>query len=938
MIRRLPTLVALMAVVAWATAAGADEEADLARAADLEPLIEQAFGEGDLATARAHTEEALELRLRHLGPDHILVGEAHNNLGTVLLVLGEFQAALPHLEESLRIHEAVKGPNDPAVGILLSNLAGLLADMGDFPAARPLYERAILLKEQALGPDHPSLAVTLAGYSWLLYKMGDLDTAIVHARRSLDIRRAALGSNSPRVGQAMTNLGSMLRDAGELDAADDLMTESLAVREAALPGTHPDLAAALHQLALVRMDLGREEEALDLLRRALSIREEGLADAHPDTARCLADIGACHYQLGDATQAAASTLHALEMLQQIFGSDHPDTAATAVKLGLLLWDQGDVEGARERVDEGLQGMERTLEPLLYATSERERIRLIQTYRGVLDAHLSLFVDPADARCAYEAVLRWKGVVAVSLAGQRAALLDGQQPETVALFHDLSAVRRDLAEAQIGRPDPGEEARRLERIGELSAEKERLERELCAASAAFAAGRGYLDAELDEVISALPDGSAVVDYWRYRKRGQTEIDEGASKEPVYVAFVLRAGNSEVVRVDLGPAAKIEAAVTTYREAVAEAMDHHAATMAVDIPTRGGRGARKLRRQRAEVLTSLTESVDRRASEVRRLLWDPLSATLDGFPSVYVVPDAAVTGVSFAGLPAMDPGGGYLLEHRAISYLGTAKEIAAGARFPAAAGHGSLVIGGVDYDGSGTTPAQEGFSRAAGCNLTRQWSALAKTLPEAQAVATLLAEEGDGDAVLLSGDEATEDRVLAEAPGRSVVHLATHGFFAGGECVSALSSQGAAATGDVLGLNPMVLSGLVLAGANAPDGSSGADGILTAEEVASLDLRGVDLTVLSACETGLGDIRDGEGVLGLRRAFAQAGSRSLVMSLWEVPDAETQTLMERFYTARVTGGAGKMEALQDAQLAVLAQQRTQGDACPYLWASFILAGER
>jgi CHAT domain-containing protein len=214
-------------------------------------------------------------------------------------------------------------------------------------------------------------------------------------------------------------------------------------------------------------------------------------------------------------------------------------------------------------------------------------------------------------------------------------------------------------------------------------------------------------------------------------------------------------------------------------------------------------------------------------------------------------------------------------------------------------------------------------------------------------------GDDGVVLLTSGEATEPRIKRDAPGRRVVHLATHGFFATGKVRSALEGDdGAHRSGfgaiemmgqrGVIGFNPMVLSGVTLSGANvraAGEVTRGDDdGVLTAEEVASLDLRGAELVVLSACDTGLGEVKSGEGVLGLRRAFAFAGARALVMSLWKVPDQETMELMKTFYAmVKAEPTLDKGEAMRTAQLELIDRLRQRdGLADPRLWAAWVVSG--
>jgi CHAT domain-containing protein len=209
---------------------------------------------------------------------------------------------------------------------------------------------------------------------------------------------------------------------------------------------------------------------------------------------------------------------------------------------------------------------------------------------------------------------------------------------------------------------------------------------------------------------------------------------------------------------------------------------------------------------------------------------------------------------------------------------------------------------------------------------------------------LRSPGDDAGTLLTGSEATESAFKARAPGRRVIHLATHGFFLGGRCPSRLErplASGRAGGGDraAIGENPLLLSGLALAGANRRErsGAEDDDGILTAEEIAALDLSGVEWAVLSACETGAGEVRAGEGVLGLRRAFQVAGARTLIMSLWTVDDDATSRWMQALYEARLRRRQGTMEAVRHASLALLRERRQKGQSThPFYWGAFVAAG--
>ena len=204
----------------------------------------------------------------------------------------------------------------------------------------------------------------------------------------------------------------------------------------------------------------------------------------------------------------------------------------------------------------------------------------------------------------------------------------------------------------------------------------------------------------------------------------------------------------------------------------------------------------------------------------------------------------------------------------------------------------------------------------------------------------------EVTVLSGTAATETAVKRAVSGRRVVHLATHGFFLGGECVPGMA--GSRGVGGLVSRrsgasdtdNPLLLSGLALAWANRRDKArtSEDDGILTAEEIASLNLQGTEWAVLSACDTGLGEIKAGEGVFGLRRAFQVAGARTVIMSLWSVEDAAARVWMRALYDGRFQQGLATADAVRHASRTVLAERRAKRlTTHPFYWAGFVAAGD-
>jgi CHAT domain-containing protein len=277
-----------------------------------------------------------------------------------------------------------------------------------------------------------------------------------------------------------------------------------------------------------------------------------------------------------------------------------------------------------------------------------------------------------------------------------------------------------------------------------------------------------------------------------------------------------------------------------------------------------------------------------------------------------------------------------------------------------GKGLLAVGGVDYgrdDGEKARPdarpslaSTRAAPIAAGAAL--RFDPLPGTSIESEEVVALYRRAKGGEAESLSAARATKDRVRAAMAGRRYLHLATHGYFAPPGLRSLLAPEDDRTSlrpfegmgrREVSGWYPGLLSGLVWAGANRPvvDRASGVvdlgAGLMTAEEVSGLDLRGCETAVLSACETGLGRTAGGEGVLGLQRAFHQAGCRTVIASLWKVDDAATSALMQRFYDEHWGKDRPPLEALRRAQLSLLDAPDFGGGENPHLWAAWVLSGD-
>jgi len=393
----------------------------------------------------------------------------------------------------------------------------------------------------------------------------------------------------------------------------------------------------------------------------------------------------------------------------------------------------------------------------------------------------------------------------------------------------------------------------------------------------------------DVVRALSPGSAIVDLLVHRAHlparfeGGAFIARGEWSEPRVSAWVLHAGDPAVRHVDLGPAAPIEEAITAHLRGIA-----------------GGGEARGVSVDTSDRATGSGSSArDGAGGALRTLLWDPLREALGDARTAFVSPDGALGTLPFETL--RDDGGRYLVEDRDFVYVPDGSALVELTSAHPSLGDSLLAVGGVDYARrapedrkeaaapASPPPARVATARSRGepsRAFADGWIPLPATIPEVRGIAATFARaRADGSLRLLLGADATEEGLKVAMPRHAILHLATHGFFQPEGLPSMWEQALDAVSGErgggmlmtetatrLTGLHPGLLSGLVLAGVNRPPGEDEDrdDGYLTASEVTLLDLSGVELAVLSACETGLGRPQSGEGLLGLRRAFHMAGA--------------------------------------------------------------------
>jgi CHAT domain-containing protein/tetratricopeptide (TPR) repeat protein len=848
---------------------------------------------------------------------------------------GRYPEAHDLLQRAIDIAEPIRGTDDTMVAYLVFELAGNALQRQENTQSRALYEQAIRSFEKTLGTDDPYAAMARSRIALVEERVGQRQKAEADIRAVLPVLERTLGVDHPwylqslvtfanlresagdveqaeeierrglasveRTGQAETmlhatflnNLADILRSRGDYAGAEPLFARSMAIGESILGGDSLFVATALQNLGIMARERKDYAAAIADYQRALEIRERLLGIDHPSLAGVLTNLANIYRVTGEDAKALETQFRALRLWETELGAYSRETLLTVGNIARVYAGTGDIEHAlvyQRRADEILE-----IQMGLYVAtgSERQKLAFVRAESERTDRTLSLHLmqapDSSDAASlAALVLLQRKGRVLDAMTDLFASV---RQRVTDAgdrvLLDQLKDTRTQLARIALG--GTAERGGRTATAATLESKREQLESELSEHSAEFRAQIRPIT--LEAVQAAIPGDAALVEYAVFRPFDpEAERNEEAYGPPHYTAYVI-ARHGAPVGVDLGAVEDIDRLVVRMRDAVRD-------PSAADVKARG------------------------RALDER--IMQPIRASLSGVTRLLISPDGGLNLVPFEAL--VDDHGRFLIERYATTYLTSGRDLLR-MDTPRATPGSPVIIADPLFGEPAAALARRSTQTPVSSRETRSvtvapdmstlyFAPLSGSAMEGRAIKSLFPE-----ARLLTGRRASK-AALEQITAPSILHIASHGFF--------LADDDGATPG--VSQNPLLRSGLALAGANLPAGAHGA-GILTALEAAGLDLWGTHLVTLSACDTGVGEVRNGEGVYGLRRAFMLAGAETLVMSLWPVTDSIARDTMVAYY-ARLRTGTGRGDALRQAKLSIL---KRPAQRHPYYWAGFIQSGD-
>ena len=894
---------------------------------------------GEPKKAETYFEQSLEIYKRINGLDHPDTALAISNLGFMYDYLGKYKKAEPLYKQSLEIRKKLFGQGHPEVASSLNHLGDLYHSLGKYKKAEPFYKQSLEIRKKVYGLEHFDTASSLNNIAYLHYDLGELTKAEKFFEQSLGIIKKIYGLEHYKTATAINNLGEVYYSFGQFEKAESLYKDSLEIREKVFGQDHPDIAISLEDLGSLFLSLSQYEKAKSYLEKSLEIRKKVFGLDHPDTATSLNDLALAYESLGNYEDADNLYRQSLEIRKKLFGLEDRATAISLNNVGLRYMRLGQYEKAKSYLEKSVEnfvGLDHpnsriVLDNLGYLYSltgeyeKRNEILRSSLITGLNFIHREMPFLPLSSRIKFadyydfndyiyndiEKNINSKKLATFGIINTKGLLEEIEKKQSQLEF--LKGPHEDiLNKLRIIDKKIANLKNNQNKINHLLIDKDKLEKKLYRLLPVL----DQKIVNIEDLTEVMPNNSILVEYVKYFPHINEEW-----KSPHYLALVLDPSKKEfndkgnlseykIHAIDLGLAETLENIIQNALNAIEEGL-------------------------------SDTEKLLR---DIGEIIIQPIADVTKESKTWFISPDGELNKVPFAALRGYE-GNNLLVDQVKIRLLTTGRELIDLQKKNKSRSNISYVFANPLFDSdrkriSDTKQIKSSFEFNAQQNRsidlgTFKWSSLPGTAKEGKFIANII------NARLFLKDRATAKKII-NIKGPEILHIASHSFYLKNQENNIKPSKNQLSTQNSLPLNyfaknenPLLRSGVVLAGANNPDLNQEDDGYLTALEIAQLDWRGTELVVISGCESGLGEVKNGDGIYGLKRAISVAGAKSSLLSLWKVDDQATAVFMKSFYE-RLIAGEGRAEALINTQRE-FRNHKNKNYRYPYIWASFQLSGD-
>ena len=797
-----------------------------------------------------------------------------SNLGLVYLMKGQYDNATQYLQSAIENSAKRVGTNSAAYAVNLNNQAKLDQQLGKFNEAEQKFLTARQILTKLFGEKSMQNAIVTNNTAMLQMIVGRNEEAVESMKKAIAIMDASKsgGEKSFDNRKFQINLGLIYQLSGKFTEAESTFINIKKIFENRLETNNPEYAGLLDQLGLLYIQMGKMDLVEELLKKASDIYKRRFTEENASFAKVQSDLGIFYRMQSRFQEAETSSLKALEIRSKVLGTDHPDYVKSVENVGLVYWKKGDLAKAYPYLKEGLDKSLNFIAGYFPPMSEAEKTKYWETLQPRFQRFYNYAIEyssstPSILKDVFNAQIATKALLLNSTNKVKKAILaSGNKP---LIDNYLNWIGKKEALSHYYSFSKEELAEQKIDIKALEKEANDLERTLSSQSHEFSQGFSNQKITLENISSLLKEEEALIEIAEVRV-----FDKDFTDDFRYMILTVTKGSNTPKLTVLENGKQLDTRYAKYYKNAA--------------------------------INKLNDdySYDQ--------YWGKWDATLAGKKTIYLSPDGVYNQINVNTLKK--PNGDYLLSRYDVVTIGNSKDIirlkqSANAPLKKSA----FLLGFPDYGGTATP--------LPGTNI--ELDGISKILKTA------------GYTIELKKEKEASEKNLKAVRSPLLMHIATHGFFLADAQIGNGSSLGIEA--ENAKANPLLRSGLILASTTGKkqdttriDFVSNDNGVLTAYEAMNLNLEGTDLIVLSACETGLGDVKGGEGVYGLQRSFLVAGANAMIMSLWKVDDAATQQLMTNFYTNYSKTG-NKLKAFKLAQQQLMTKFKE-----PYYWGAFVMMG--
>ena len=826
--------------------------------------------QGRYKEAEEQYKRALKIIERELGKEHPETLKMYNNLAVLYYAQGRYEESEEQYKKVLEIIERGLGKEHPYTITTYNNLAVLYEKKRRYKESEELYKKVMEIRERELGKEHPETLKTYNNLAALYEKQGRYEESEELYKKVIEIRERELGKEHPETLKTYNNLAVLYENQGRYEESEELFKKVLEIWERELGKEHLYTLTTYNNLAGLYHAQGRYEESEELYKRVLEIRERELGKEYPETLITYNNLAGLYCAQGRYEESEELFKKVLEIWERELGKEHPYTSATYNNLAALYQKQGRYEEALKQMYKGLLAIGKAIQTANYIASKKsakaikiENLIYYEAYlcilRNIRNPHYSYLIPLFTMKQGEIYSSNLKNLLFKQHAnGEQKALW-------IRLMNDFKRIEGELVALQ------NNEIKEQKRIKKKMEEKNKLEDKLWALENEVLPSlntlRDFERAEPEALLKLLPPNEIVIEFFKYRNVADNYRAE-------YCVLIVDPKDVYKMRlVNLGDADMIDLGIILFRSQITlNSKDN------------------------IHLIKDLKK-------KLYNILIKPIEEYLNEWDKVCICPDGELTRLPFE----------VLIEDKHVRYMGSIGDIIWLNIQGGVVENKGVVAANANYDAiikpiSNNTHSVERMSNAMINALERSDAPFNELLPFEGYFVWDILKQKCSEVDLLQNETFIKSNFL-KIKSPKVLHISTHGFFCENtdyifylKSIFNLKSE----TFDDFETkiskfeDPMDRSGLALTGANsALKDETLNEGIVTARDISKMELMGTELAVLSACETGLGEVKVGDGVYGLQRAFFISGVKTLVMSLWKVDDIATTLLMENFYKHLVEG---------------------------------------